>query len=537
MKSTCQGQGGGGRKVTRGTMTLERRGDWPEGEAEVCQRTPHLRDLPPTFPSTEVLKSEAPPLEPPASPPSGSLACSSGNPLPEPLPEDPKDDGPTEKLKQEDAALAGPGLRNFLAVLRRRNFLLLWIGQVFSQLADKVLLVLLIGLISRQFQPEGASISGWVAAIMLAFTLPAVLLGSLAGVFVDRWPKKGVLVLSNVVRGILVLLLPPLLWLTAGRNLWPGIPLGFGGLLLISFAVSVLTQFFAPAEQATLPLILPRRELLAANSLYTTTMMASLIAGFAIGEPLLTLADRWGRAWLPGWEVGPELLVGGAYLSAGALLLLLQPHEKLEPRPWEAPHLWEDLKLGLEYIGQMPLIRAALLQMVVLYSLFAALAVLAVRMAEVTAELEADQFGVLLSAAGLGMAIGAFWVGHTGRQVSRRAWSGLGSLLLCLSLAALSWTEGKLFPSLAWIALLGCGGALVAVPMQTLLQEETPEHLRGKVFGLQNNAVNIALSLPLVLAGVAETYFGLAWTFLGLAALTGSAGLYLWGLLGREGHR
>jgi hypothetical protein len=90
--------------------------------------------------------------------------------------------------------------------------------------------------------------------------------------------------------------------------------LGFGGLLLISFAVSVLTQFFAPAEQATLPLILPRRELLAANSLYTTTMMASLVVGFAIGEPLLTLADRWVRAWLPGWEVGPELLVGGAYL-------------------------------------------------------------------------------------------------------------------------------------------------------------------------------------------------------------------------------
>jgi predicted MFS family arabinose efflux permease len=165
---------------------------------------------------------------------------------------------------------------------------------------------------------------------------------------------------------------------------------------------------------------------------------------------------------------------------AGSLLLLLQPHEKLDSRSWEAPHLWEDLKLGLQYIGQMPLVRAALLQMVVLYSLFAALAVLAVRMAEVMAELEADQFGVLLAAAGLGMGIGAFWVGHIGRGVSRRAWSGLGSLLLSLALVALSWTERKLFPSLAWIALLGCGGALVAVPMQTLLQEETPEHLRGQ---------------------------------------------------------
>ncbi|MFT0788669.1 MFS transporter [Synechococcus sp. H55.10] len=509
-------------------MTLEQQWNRPEGGAEVCHPNSCLRDFQPASAPTWVLKSEALLPEPTASPTLSSPECSSGDPSPDPLPEDPQ-------KEEENQGLSEPGLRNFVAVLRRRNFLLLWTGQVCSQLADKVLLVLLIGLIARKFQPEGASISGWVSAIMLAFTLPAMLLGSLAGVFVDRWLKKGVLVLSNLARGILVLLLPLLLWLTAGRDLWPGIPLGFVGLLLVSLAVSTLTQFFAPAEQAILPLILPKRELLAANSLYTTTMMASLIVGFAVGEPLLTLADHWVRHWLPGWEVGPELLVGGAYLLAGSLLLLLQPHEKLEPRPWEAPHLWEDLQLGLQYVGQMPLIRAALLQVVVLYSLFAALAVLAVRMAEVMPELRPDQFGVLLAAAGLGMGIGAFWVGHAGRRVSCRAWSGLGSLLLCGSLAALSWTTHWLLLSLGWIALLGCGGALVAVPMQTLIQEETPDHLRGKIFGLQNNVANIALSLPLVLTGLAETYFGLSGMFLGLAALAALAGLYTWSLLGREG--
>jgi hypothetical protein len=366
------------------------------------------RDLPPQFPSPESptcvnanlgLKSEALLPEPTASPALSSPECSPGDPLPEPPPEDPE----KGQKEEEDQGLAEPGLRNFLAVLRRRNFLLLWMGQACSQLADKVLLVLLIGLVAREFQPEGASISGQVSAIMLAFTLPAMLLGSLAGVFVDRWLKKGVLVLSNLGRGILVLLLPPLLWLTAGRDLWPGIPLGFAGLLLVSFAVSVLTQFFAPAEQATLPLILPKRELLAANSLYTTTMMASLIVGFAVGEPLLTLADRWVRHWLPGWEVGPELLVGGAYLLAGSLLLLLQPHEKLEPRRWEVPSPLGRSPAGPAICQPGALIRAALVQVVVLYSLFAALAVLAVRMAEVMAELKPDQFGVLLAAAGLGM--------------------------------------------------------------------------------------------------------------------------------------
>lgn len=512
-------------------MTWEQRWGWPEGGAGICHPSSPFQNPPPASTPTWGLKSEALLPEPTASPALSSPECSPGDPLPEPPPEDPEKG---QKAEKEDQGLSEPGLSNFVTVLRRRNFLLLWMGQACSQLADKVLLVLLIGLVAREFQPEGASISGWVSAIMLAFTLPAMLLGSLAGVFVDRWLKKGVLVLSNLGRGILVLLLPPLLWLTAGRDLWPGIPLGFAGLLLVSFAVSVLTQFFAPAEQATLPLILPKRELLAANSLYTTTMMASLIVGFAVGEPLLTLADRWIRHWLPGWEVGPELLVGGAYLLAGSLLLLLQPHEKLEPRRWEVPHLWEDLRLGLHYVGQVPLIRAALVQVVVLYSLFAALAVLAVRMAEVMAELKPDQFGVLLAAAGLGIGIGAFWVGHTGRRVSRRAWVGLGSLLLCGALAALSWTTHWLLPSLGWIALLGCGGALVAVPMQTLIQEETPDHLRGKIFGLQNNAANIALSLPLVFTGLAEARLGLPWMFVALSVLAGLAGLYTWSLLGRE---
>jgi len=61
--------------------------------------------------------------------------------------------------------------------------------------------------------------------------------------------------------------------------------------------------------------------------------------------------------------------------------------------------------------------------------------------------------------------------------------------------------------------------------MQTAIQEETPEDMRGKVFGLQNNAINIALSLPLVLAGLAETWFGLQAVFLALAALALAGGI------------
>ena len=84
----------------------------------------------------------------------------------------------------------------FLPILKNRNFLALWSGQVFSQLADKVYLVLTIALVASRFQAADQTISRWVSAIMIAFTIPAVLFGAAAGVYVDRWPKKAVLVAS-----------------------------------------------------------------------------------------------------------------------------------------------------------------------------------------------------------------------------------------------------------------------------------------------------------------------------------------------------
>ncbi|NJN90638.1 MAG: MFS transporter, partial [Leptolyngbyaceae cyanobacterium SL_5_14] len=212
--------------------------------------------------------------------------------------------------------------------MKNRNFLALWSGQVFSQLADKVYLVLMIALIASRFQSEGQTISGWVSSIMIAFTIPAVLFGSVAGVYVDRWSKKTVLVATNLLRGGLVLILPPLLWISQGWSPFAGLPIGFYMLLGITFLVSTLTQFFAPAEQAVIPLIVERKHLLSANSLYTTTMMASVIIGFAVGEPLLQLADRL-VAWLSGnLDIGKEVIVGASYAIAGLLLLLLKTGEK-----------------------------------------------------------------------------------------------------------------------------------------------------------------------------------------------------------------
>lgn len=412
----------------------------------------------------------------------------------------------------------------FWPVLQNPSFLTLWCGQIFSQLADKVYLVLMIAIIDSQYDAPGQTISGWVSAVMIAFTIPAILFGSLAGVYVDRWLKKPVLVLTNLLRGALVLLLPLGLWLSHDWGAIAGIPISFGLLLVITFLVSTLTQFFAPAEQSAIPLIVDKRRLLSANSLYTTTMMASVIIGFAVGEPLLAIADQLLAPFDGNSGIGKEILVGLSYGLAGLLLLAMRTGESTENLTRDS-HVWQDIKDGLSYIQQRPPIRNAIIQLVLLFSVFAALAVLAVRLAEVIPTLKPSQFGVLLASGGVGMGIGAALIGQLGHRFARRQLSLVGLLGMGAVLGSLSMTIHSLWGSLVLIAILGVFAATVGIPMQTTIQEQTPEDMRGKVFGLQNNVVNIALSLPLALAGVAEALVGLRLVLLGLAATVIAGGL------------
>jgi MFS family permease len=411
-----------------------------------------------------------------------------------------------------------------LGVLKNRNFVILWSGQIFSQLADKVNLVLMIAIIESQFQSENQSISGWVSAITIANTIPAVLFGSLAGVYVDRWHKKDVLVITNVLRGLLLLSLPFLLWLTKGQVL-ANLPLGFEILLVVTFLVSALGQFFSPAEQSAISMIVDKPNLLSANSLYTTTAMGSLIVGFAIGDPILALADSLGASIGLGVNIGKELLVGASYALAGIVLLMLRTGETKQLPTGDEPHVLADLKDGVRYLGENKQIKGALIQLVILQSIIASMTIVAVRMAELLPEIKASQFGFLLAAGGVGMALGALGLSYVGNRLTRAQLSLYGSIGVACSLVGLSFSQ-SLWLSLLCLVGMGVFSASVAIPSQTTIQSETPEEMRGKVFGLQNNAVNIALSLPLALTGLAETAIGVPAVLIGLAAISAVGGIF-----------
>jgi predicted MFS family arabinose efflux permease len=394
----------------------------------------------------------------------------------------------------------------FRALLKNRPFMVLWFGQVVSQIADKVFFVLLISLLESYKSPPGFE-NSMRSALMIAFTLPAILFGSAAGIFVDRFPKKQMMIATDLVRAALMLLIPVL-------------PKQFFILLVITFLISSVTQFFAPAEQAAIPLLVRRENLMSANALFTTTMMGSLIVGFAIGEPLLSLVKTWAG------DSSQDFFVGGLYIIAGISGFFIPIKEKKINKNTLTIHPWSDLKEGLRYLWKNRLVRNAMLQLTVLYSVFAALTVLAFSLAE-RIGLKSTQFGFLLAAAGVGLVFGAGVLGHWGDRFHHKPLPLIGFLSMAFVLAVFTFTN-HIWLGLALSSLLGLGASLIGVPMQTAIHVSTEESMRGKVFGFQNNVVNIALSVPLAVAGPLTDAIGLPMVLVGMSIIVAVAGIWAW---------
>src|SRR5438874_7890227 len=177
----------------------------------------------------------------------------------------------------------GPGgFRTVLAFTAFRN---IWFAQLAAQLADKFLM---FSLIILAYHVAGGSTP--VAITLLAYTVPAVVIAPLAGVFADRHDRKLLMVGTNAGRAVLIALIPL-------ASLVPSLRGEFLHLLVITFLFSAVGQLFSPAEAAAIPTVVPRRGLLTANSLVLATMVITLVLGGVLA-PLVSRYDIYAPYWL-----------------------------------------------------------------------------------------------------------------------------------------------------------------------------------------------------------------------------------------------
>jgi MFS family permease len=457
----------------------------------------------------------------------------------------------TENAPADEVSLPHAGYK---AVLGNRTFLALWLGQVFSQLGDRIVFVAFVAVITQVY---GAS-DRYTSFLYVAFTIPAILLTAIAGVFVDRWPRRAVLVGTNLIRAGLVALLP-----LAGHH-------SLEAMYALAFGISAATQFFVPAESATIPAIMPKSQLLTANSLFTTTMMGSVVFGFALGDPLISkfsleyihipltalflLASA--ALWLVNIPPTPSLLTP----EGGATVTEINQGQPRSVRASVAQFM-QEIKEGVATIVADRMMARAMFRLSVLFSAIVALCVLFISFAKAflyaDPNVAARKFTYIITSSGIGMVLGAGMVGRFLAGVPR-GWLveggltaiGLGlvflaniGLVLPVEYAPITWLHNTLH--LTWtprvlVTYLVTGGmgmaaACVAIPLQALIQELIPEDKRGKVMGVQFTLLSTASTLPVLLAGIGTEHFGVQSIMGGLGALLLVLGLK--GLVQRYGYQ
>lgn len=412
--------------------------------------------------------------------------------------------------------------KGYFPVLRNPHFVVLWAAQIFSLVALQSLLLLALILV-EQVNQSGLQTAGTI----VAFSLPAVIFGPIAGIVLDRVSKKTILVVSSLARMVSQAALAFLAYLGLSRSIDPIL---FVALVYITiFITSAIGQFFSPAEGAMIPLLVRRDELLAANSLFTLTIVGIQVIALILYVPLAV----------------KTLGIFGAFVSLAVfygiatILLLFLPADKVAHRVVASAESglrrgWREVGEGWQYAIHHKQLFVAILQFSLVFTIVSVLGEMAPGYASRVLGMATEDAVYVFAPAGIGIVLASFFVVRVGPRLPRFVMPLAGMLLMGAGLMGLGalglggksvadttiqlggfsfnalWLIGILSP------LAGVGLALVLIPAQTVIQELATDEIRGRVLTVQLTLAN-ALSIPLlVMAGGLADIFGIAQIVLAL---------------------
>ena len=405
------------------------------------------------------------------------------------------------------------------SVLRNGNFLLLWGAQAISQTAQNAIwfgVMVVVEEYTRSTTHLGVAVFSTI--------LPGIVLGIIAGVFVDRMNKKTVLVTTNALRALSVL----------GYLL-------FDRALVVVYVVNLIfcsiSQFFGPAEAATIPRLVRKDQLINANSLFNLTFTGSQMAGIVLFAP-----------WVLKIFGAQALFFSAAvaYVVAAGLVYLIppdeEPHKPLSALRRETllNELWTEVKEGWDFISTDRHTLAAMRHLTLIAGLILVMSMLAPRFVVSILGIRAEDSVYVLAPAGLGVLVGMLFMSRLAARFGKSPLVIVGLWVLGASLMGmglLEWSRTHLLPffqttvpilpasvgvvsiMMVLAVIMGAGAALVMVPSQTILMERAPVPARGRIFAVQIMLGNVAAVLPLLFLGGIADIFGVS-IVIGLVAAT-----------------
>jgi MFS family permease len=416
------------------------------------------------------------------------------------------------------------------SIWRNQDFLLLWLAQAISQTAQNAIWYGIVVLVQQR-----SNSSTQLSLAVLTLIIPSVIFGVLAGVYVDRWDKRVVLIATNLIRGGIA-------FSYALFGLIPGLPLGL--LFVINFLFSTVGQFFAPAETAMIPTVVARHRLLQANSLFHLTFTASQLIGLVVLGPLIVKISG-----VDGLVVG----MAAAIVICGALVWPL-PSSRGEHDPHvpsteqEAIQgVWQDVKAIGSFVLGDRVVALALVQWTIGAILGLVVATLVPGFAARLLHVRAEDAVFIMAPAGIGMVASTALLNRWGERLEKHFLTNLGlfTVAVCLTFTgglavftdlvtqgnpplmdvpALGQVSVLVLPVMTLALVAGLGFVSIMVPAQTFLQERAPVELRGRVFAVQLMLSNFVSIVPLLLLGGLADVIGVDKTLMLIGLLIVVAG-------------
>ena len=384
-------------------------------------------------------------------------------------------------------------------LLRSRDFGFLWAGQVISQIGDGLNKVALLWFV---YDLTGSALK--MTLIGLLQTIPPLLLGPLIGVYLDRLPKKSVMVWIDVLRTVLVLLIPALYavdWLTLNR------------LYALVFMTAIVSTVFGPALVSSVPLIVARGQLTAANALLQSSTNLGVLIGPAI--------SGFGIALIGAQNV---LYVNAATFLVSVLCLLpvrvrqlTLPQGATEHPPHVAREMWEGFRFV--FLQHQPVL--ALMVTAALYSLASSAFIFMLPVfAKQLLRMGPVELGWLWSALGIGMLSASAWLAWLDQgDVARRfrlvsGAMAIGGAAICsLSVMDRPFAAGLL------MMIIGASTALFTPVVWAVLQEMTPGHMLARVMTTFSTGGMFAAMLGMTAFGWTADTLGASMSLIGIGLI------------------
>jgi DHA3 family macrolide efflux protein-like MFS transporter len=390
-----------------------------------------------------------------------------------------------------------PGFRH---LVRYRDFRLIWLAQLAAQLADKFLM---FSLIILAYHVSGKNTP--VAAVLLAYTVPAVAIAPVAGVFADRLDRKVIMVSTNLGRAALITLIP----LTSSI---PMLRFDFLHLLVITFAFSAVGQLFSPAEAAAIPSVVPRQLLMTANSMVMVTMVTTLVIGGALA-PIVSRVELYAPYWIAAVLFG----VAGSLITLARVPRPDRRSEHLYRSPfWK---LAAEVGAGWQTLQRSPLLLFGFCQLslavLVMFMMFTLAPAYVSRVIGISAQ---DSYIILVPATG-GCLVSALLLGNLGPRLDPGRLAIVALVVTGLTLLALAGLPDairhfeRVSDHARWVStgfsfLLGLEFGTLMIPALSQLMEHSDDSVRGRLFALLFMVVNGVTALPVLLAAALSDLVG-----------------------------